>query len=100
MRDAMIPSRTDDAASFIADRALSKLDEADDAAAERREAAAARVTFDDVLEELVYLHDAAKAELMLAVESGDSASCAFVCVELNRAKDRIVSRLLSEGKQS
>lgn len=70
MRDALIPSRTDDAASFIAERELSKRDEAADAAAESRESAAARVTFDDVLENLAALPPETKVEMMRLYDGG------------------------------
>ena len=96
----VLPARTTDttdAVEFLTDRMQAARDEAADAEYERRCAAEDAVTFDDLLEEMVSLHDATKAELMLAVASGDSASCAFVWLELSRAMDRVVARLLSEG---
>jgi hypothetical protein len=72
-------------------------DEASDREYERRCAAEDAVTLDEVLEELVGLHDAAKAELMLGIASGDSASCAFIYLELFRARERVVARMLCKG---
>lgn len=60
----LIPSHTDDAVAFLTERALAMADEHADAEYERRERAAHRVTFDDVLEQLAALPDAKKAELM------------------------------------
>lgn len=66
----LIPSRTDDAVAFLTERAQAMADENADAEYERRERAAHRVTFDDVLQQLAGLPDAKKAELMDAY--GDS----------------------------
>lgn len=57
-------SRTDDAIAFLTEREQAERDAAADEAYERRERASARVTFDDVLEQLAALPDAKKAELM------------------------------------
>lgn len=60
----ILPSRTDDAMAFLTERAQAEADQRADADYERRERAAGRVTFDDVLEQLAGLPDAKKAELM------------------------------------
>lgn len=64
MCSAFIPSRTDDAIAFIAERAQAEIDEIELVEYERRERAAQRVTFDDVLEYFAGLSDDEKANVM------------------------------------
>lgn len=57
-------SRIAQEVEYFADREQALLDDRADAEYERRERAASRVTFDDVLEQLAGLPEAKKAELM------------------------------------
>jgi hypothetical protein len=88
---------TMDAVEHYTALAQQAADQAADRAYERRCNAEDAVTFDELLEELTTLSDDAKAEFMRCVASGDHASCSCLFVELSRAKDRVVNRLLAEG---
>lgn len=63
------PSRLSAEVEYFTERAQAVLDNEADIAAERREAAAARVTFDDVLEQLANLPAKTKAEMMQYIDS-------------------------------
>lgn len=60
----MTPNRIAAEVEYFTDRLQAQIDARADVEYERRERAANRVTFDDVLEQLAGLPDAKKAELM------------------------------------
>lgn len=66
----LIPLRLSAEVDYFVDLTQQARDEAADRAAERRERAAARVTFDDVLEQLAALPEATKARMMVLYDGG------------------------------
>jgi hypothetical protein len=92
------PAETDDAVAFVNERAQAMADEAAEAEYERRERIERFVTFDDLLEELVSTEAGKQRDFMIALASGDRASCTHIYLELHAAKERIIERRLAQGE--
>jgi hypothetical protein len=98
MSTTLIPSRTDDAVTFLTERAQASIDEAADAEYERREALERAVTFSDLLEELTTTVSAEDgAEFMECMADPHRHNLAQMYMTLDKAKERVIERRLAQG---
>lgn len=98
MSIALIPSRTDDAVAFLAERAQAQADAAADAEYDRRERIEKSVTFADLLEQLVELSEKDGAEFMACLAHGNKHDRYWLHCVLEQAKEEIVTRRLAQGE--
>lgn len=85
-------------ASWLFDESLKRADDASDAAYERRQQVERRVSFYDVLEQMVEFSDVQRDEFMKALERGNAQDLHLIHCLIDQAKETIVKREL--GRQS
>ena len=102
MRALYIPpviSRTTKSVDWLFDRDQEAADDAAAAAWDRRRAIERRVTFFDVLEEMVEFTDPQRDEFMKALERGNAQDLHLIHCLITQAQEQIVKRRLA-GDQS
>jgi hypothetical protein len=85
-------------ASWLFDRDQEAADDAADAAWERRRAIERRVTFFDVIEEMVEFTDPQRDEFMKALERGNAQDLHLIHCLITQAQEQIVKRRLAGGE--
>ena len=85
-------------ASWLFDRDQEAADDAAAAAWDRRRAIERRVTFFDVIEEMVEFSDPQRDEFMKALERGNAQDLHLIHCLITQAQEQIVKRRLAGGE--